>query len=142
MTMWKKARLAGAWLAGAYLGWMFVQMGWVKFDPEGFWTPAFERWGYPAWLRVLVGAVEVGGGVALIIPWVASWGGIAVAVVMGGAWLTRAGDGRWVDVAWITVYALACLWIAWEWWGWRKPELGPGGRAPHSSGDASGDSPD
>ena len=123
MTMWKKVRLVAAWLAGAYLARMMVQMGWVKFDPDGFWTAAFERWGYPVWLRQLVGAIEVGGGIAMIIPWIASWGGLAVAVVMGGAWVTRAGDGRWVDVAWITVYMLGCLWVAFEWWSWRRPRL-------------------
>ncbi len=41
----KRARLVAAWVAGAYLGWMYVEMGWVKFDPDGFWRPAFERWG-------------------------------------------------------------------------------------------------
>ena len=122
MTTVKKARLVIAWVAGLYLASMFVSQGIPKFDPNGFWTEPFERWGYPAWLRVLVGGIEVAGGIALIIPWVASWGGLAIAVVMGGAWVTRAGGGWWVDVAWITVYLLAALWVAWEWWGWRKPK--------------------
>ena len=121
MTRWKRARLVTAWIVGLYLAFMFVGQGLPKFDPEGFWTAPFERWGYPVWLRWLVGALEVGGGAALLIPWVATWGGISLVVIMGGAWVTRAGDGRWVDVAWITLYALALLWISWEWWGWRRP---------------------
>ncbi len=124
MSVWlKRIRLVAAWLLGLYLARMFVNMGWIKFDPEGFWTAAFERWGYPAWLRVPVGVLEVGGGIMLVIPWLATYGGLALAVVMGGAWVTGAGAGRWVDVAWITGYALACLWIAWEWRGWRRPRF-------------------
>ena len=132
MTTVKKIRLVVAWVVGLYLASMFVSQGMPKFDPNGFWTEPFERWGYPSWLRVVVGGIEVVGGIALIIPWIASWGGVAIAVVMGGAWVTRAGDGRWVDVAWITLYLVAALWIAWEWWGWRKPEV-PKGAAPAES---------
>ncbi len=118
---WKRIRLAAAWLVGLYLAFMYVRMGWTKFDPEGFFTPAFERWGYPEWLRIVVGAVETAGGFAILIPWVASWGGLALAGVMVGAWATRLNDGNVVDVAWITAYLLALIWIAWEWWGWRRP---------------------
>ena len=59
------------------------------------------------------------GGAALVLPWVASYGALAVAAVMGGAAVTRALDGRFVDVAWILVFLVALLWIAWEWRGWR-----------------------
>jgi len=75
----------------------------------------FERWGYPVWLRLAVGAIETAGGALLVIPWVATWAGLAVATVMVGAGVTRMMDGRWVDVAWIAVYLAGCLWIAWEW---------------------------
>jgi hypothetical protein len=44
--------MVGAWLVGLYLARMYVEMGWVKFDPDGFWTEAFESWGYPVWLRL------------------------------------------------------------------------------------------
>lgn len=119
MTRSKRARLVAAWVVGLYLADMFVRMGAVKFDPEGFWTEAFVRWGYPAWLRIAVGVVEVVGGVMLVVPWCAPVGGVAVGLVMGGAWLTRFLDGRYVDVGWITAYGLGCLWIAYEWWDFR-----------------------
>lgn len=119
-TQWlRRGRLLGAWLVGLYLARMYVEMGWVKFDPAGFWTDAFASWGYPPWLRVAVGVAEVGGGVALLLPWIASYGAILVGAVMAGAWVTRAGDGRWMDVMWISVYLLALLWIGFEWWSYR-----------------------
>lgn len=121
---WKNVRLVVAWLVAAYLARMFVSMGWVKFDPDGFWTAAFERWGYPVWLRLLVGGIEVVGGLALLLPWLASYGAISVGIVMLGALVTRFGDGRMVDVAFIAAYGAALAWIAWEWWQWRRPRFG------------------
>lgn len=112
-------RRVTAWLAGAWLAWMYVEMGWPKFFADGFWSEPFARWGYPPWLRVLVGVGEVAGGVALLIPWIASYGALALGVVMLGAWATRAHDGRWVDVAWITLYLAVLAWIAAEWWSSR-----------------------
>lgn len=120
MHLWiRRTRWLGAWLLGLYLARMYVEMGWVKFDPDGFWTAAFEAWGYPSWLRVSVGAIEVIGGILLVVPWLASYGGIAVSAVMVGAWGTRAHDGRWVDVAWLSAYILGLVWITYEWWGVR-----------------------
>ena len=123
MTLLKRIRLVVAWGLGVYFAQMYVPMGWVKFDPEGFWTAAFERWGYPIWLRWLVGAIEVAGGILLLVPWVASYAALAVGVVMVGALVTRLGDARYVDVAWISAYLLGLLWIAFEWWSFRRPRL-------------------
>lgn len=128
MTNLKKVRLFAAWVLGAYLARMYVRMGWIKFDPAGFWTAAFERWGYPVWLRWLVGAIELGGGLLLLVPWVASYAAVAVSVVMVGAWVTRARDARVVDVAWISAYLLALFWIAFEWWPFRWPRFRRRGR--------------
>lgn len=123
---WRRARLVGAWLVGLYLARMYVEMGWIKFDPDGFWTEAFERWGYPGWLRIAVGLAEVAGGVALVVPWFASYGAALLAAVMAGAWVTRAGGGRWTDVMWISVYLVALAWIGLEWWTFRLRIRGRG----------------
>jgi len=122
-TTVKKLRLVAAWCLGAYLARMYVKMGWVKFDASGFWTAAFERWGYPVWLRWLVGAIEVAGGILLLVPWIASYAALAVSVVMVGALVTRLQDARYVDVAWIFIYLVGLLWIAFEWWPYRRPRL-------------------
>ena len=121
MNWLKRTRLVLAWLAGLYLASMYVGMGTIKFDPEGFWTAAFERWGYPVWLRLLVGSIEVGGGILLLVPWVATYAAAAVGFVMAGAWITRFNDGRMVDVAFVTLYMAALLWIGFEWRGYRWP---------------------
>jgi putative oxidoreductase len=130
MVRMRGFRLLAAWLVAAYLARMYVTMGWVKFDPTGFWTAAFARWGYPTWLRWLVGGIEVGGALLILVPWVASYGALALSAVMVGAWVTRARDMRFVDVAWITAYFTALVWIAFEWWPfavhgrWRRRQSG------------------
>lgn len=115
----QRGRWAAAWLLGAYFAQMYVTMGWVKFDPAGFWTEAFARWGYPPWFRILIGCLEVLGGICLVVPWVASYGAGTLILVMLGALATRASDGRWVDVAWLASYLIGLAWIAREWWSLR-----------------------
>jgi uncharacterized membrane protein YphA (DoxX/SURF4 family) len=95
-------------------------MGWEKFDPDGFWTAAFERLGYPAWLRVLVGGIEVVAGVGLLVPRLATYAAGALSIVLVGAWLTRFTDGRFTDVAWLSVYLALAGWIAIEFRGSRR----------------------
>ena len=132
MKSWsRRVRLVLAWIVGLYLARMYIGMGWIKLDPAGFWTDAFQRWGYPAWFRVLVGGIEVLGGALLVVPWLASYGALAVAVVMVGAWWTRFQDHRYVDVAWISAYAVALAWLSYEWWEFRW-----GARKTRPSGSA------
>ena len=119
----KKIRLVLAWLVAAYFANMYFNMGWVKFDPDGFWTGAFERWGYPVWLRYGVGVIEVLGGVLLLVPWISSYAALSVVIVMIGALVTRMLDAHWVDVTYISAYIAGLLWIAFEWWPWRRPQF-------------------
>jgi uncharacterized membrane protein YphA (DoxX/SURF4 family) len=113
----RRIRRATAWLLGLYLAHLFITLGWVKFDPDGFFSAAFRRWGLPPWLRVAVGALEVVGGVLLLPPWTATPAALLLACVMIVAWITRYLDGRMLDVAWISAYLLGLLWIAHEWRG-------------------------
>lgn len=118
---WIRIRRVLAWAVGLYLANMFVRNGWDKFDPEGFWSAPFERWGYPVWLRLLVGFIETVGGALILVPWTATYAGVSLAVVMAGAAYTRFGSGYPQDVMWITAYGIALLWIAFEWRAFRLP---------------------
>jgi uncharacterized membrane protein YphA (DoxX/SURF4 family) len=114
-------RRVGAWALSLYLGWMYVHQGWIKLDPAGFWTAAFERWGYPGWLRVLVGVIEVIGGVCLVVPWLSTYGAVGLLLVMLGAWITLASGTHWVDVAWPTACMAGLVWIGAEGRNRRRP---------------------
>ena len=114
-------RLGVALLVGVYLIGIYFSNGVDKFDPSGFWAEPFRRWGYPVWLRLLVGVLESAGSVMLVIPWLATWGGLATATAMAGALYTRLPSGYWTDVAWIALWLVLSLWVAWEWREWRWP---------------------
>ena len=67
----------------------FVKHGYYKFDPEGFWSSAFDRWGYPVWFMFFIGALEFAGGLAILVPRIAGYGALTLATVMLGALVTR-----------------------------------------------------
>ena len=94
-----------------------VLAGLAKFDASSDWPRLFaEVWGYPDWFRSFTGAVEVGGGVLLLIPRTAPYAAAGLIVVMlGAAWTvaTRGSDlGLAAPIIWITVYSiiLAARW--------------------------------
>ena len=77
---------------------LYIQHGWMKFDPEGFWSKAFiERWGYGEFFMYFIGVLEFGGGIALLIPRAWRYGAAILAVVMLGALVTRLIFGTSVD---------------------------------------------
>ena len=54
-------------------------------DPDPWVTRFQERWGYPGWFALVVGTLEAGGSLALLVPRIASAGGFLVLAVMLGA---------------------------------------------------------
>ncbi len=129
------SRLGLSWLLGAWFAHLYVTTGWAKFDPASIWTALFEHWGFPPSFRILIGAIEVASGVALLFPWVTTYGAVALILVMMGATGSLASDARWHDVATVTMYAAGLAWVGWEWRGiryggrgspgWTEPRMSP-----------------
>ena len=115
----RRTRRVLVWVVGVTFGLMFALTGWEKFDADGSMATDFARWGYPAWLRLAVGVVEIVGGMMLIVPRLASYGALGLGVVMVGAWITRLGDGRIGDVVLVTILGVVLAWIAFERWPTR-----------------------
>lgn len=102
------------WAASLYLAWLFIRQGYVKFDPDGFWSGAFERWGYPVWFMFLIGFLECLGAILVLIPRTAAYGGLIIAIVMAGALITRSIHGAsTTDLVWIFLFGLGGALIAW-----------------------------
>jgi len=108
----KWVKLVLVWLFSILIALVMVQQGWAKFSADGRWARSFAEWGYAPWFRVLVGVIEVGGGVLLLAPQLATYAAVALAVVMVGAFGTLAFDGRVVDAITPVVYSLVLIWIA------------------------------
>ncbi len=86
------------YLISANLAYLYIQHGWMKFDPEGFWSTAFiERWGYGKYFMYFIGVLEFGGGIALLIPRAWRYGAAVLAIVMLGALATRLIFGTSID---------------------------------------------
>ncbi len=102
------------WAMSLYLAWLFVKQGYVKFDAEGFWSGAFERWGYPVWFMFLIGFLECLGAILILIPRTGAYGGTILAVIMTGAFITRSIHGAsTADLVWIFLFGLGGGLIAW-----------------------------
>ncbi|MFZ2493387.1 MAG: DoxX family protein [Thermoanaerobaculia bacterium] len=80
----------------------------------------FAHWGWPDWMRIVVGAVEVSSAVLLLIPRASFFGAGALVVVMAGATYTHlfraTGEGG-MAVATLVLLGLAGL-VAYA----RRPE--------------------
>jgi putative oxidoreductase len=74
--------------------------------------------GFPAWIRVIVGIVEVVGAIALLVPSVATFAALALAFVMIPATLTQYASGE--PGLYVPIVLLALLlFVAWR----RNPAL-------------------
>lgn len=62
-----------------------MNAGYPKFSDSSGWAQAFAVWGYPSWFRILVGIVEVAGGLFLLIPGTGVYAAGALALIMIGA---------------------------------------------------------
>jgi uncharacterized membrane protein YphA (DoxX/SURF4 family) len=58
------------------------QAGAGKLIHRSVWVVNFERWGYPGWFWLAIGALEVISGIALLVPRAASVAAIVLAVTM------------------------------------------------------------
>jgi putative oxidoreductase len=93
----RKLALAGRWILQVFLGAMFVLIGTAKFF-EPSWASRFARWGFPPGFHLVIGALEVVGGIALLVPAVASYAALGLIVIMIGASLTHLTHGEMARV--------------------------------------------
>lgn len=80
-----KGKTSALWVLSGLLAVLFLMAGGSKLAGAERHVQGFARWGWPDWLRLIVGAVEVTSAVLLLIPRVAFFGCCALVVVMAGA---------------------------------------------------------
>ena len=81
-------RIGGTWLLQILLAVLMAGPGSQKFTSPT-WERMFRVWGYPDGFYLVIGAVEVAGGICLLIPKLASYSAMMLAVVMAGAAATQ-----------------------------------------------------
>lgn len=73
------------WAASVLVALGIGLAGITKFVGPGRWQVLFRSWGYPQWFSLFVGALEIAGAIALLIPRLTLYGSLVLGVVMLGA---------------------------------------------------------
>jgi uncharacterized membrane protein YphA (DoxX/SURF4 family) len=107
-------KLIVLWLFQILLAVAMVGSGVEKFRSPA-WERMFQRWGYPDHFYLVVGAVEVVAGLALLVPRTASAGAIVLVPVMVAAAITQITQGGRSGVGELVFAALLAA-IAWGRW--------------------------
>lgn len=119
--MRRLGRLA-LWLCQAALALMFLFAGGAKFASPA-WPRMFARWGYPDHFYIVIGAVEVAAGLALLVPRAAAPAALVLIVIMIGAGLTHIVHAELQRLPQIIVMSLLLVIVAYGRWSigpWRK----------------------
>jgi uncharacterized membrane protein YphA (DoxX/SURF4 family) len=85
--MHRLARI-GLWILQVALMLMFLIAGGGKFG-QSAWPRMFARWGYPDHFYLVIGAIEVIAGLALLVPRTATPAALMLLVIMIGAGITH-----------------------------------------------------
>jgi uncharacterized membrane protein YphA (DoxX/SURF4 family) len=103
MTRKRIARLTGLtalWLITLLEALSMIDAGWGKFESAAGWQHWFVTSGYAAWFATVIGLAEIGGGLLLLVPKVASYAALLLMGIMLGAFYTvtmNESDLSWVD---------------------------------------------
>ena len=107
-----KLKTAVAWTASILLAALFVVAGAPKLLGSEGWVRHFARWGYPDWLRLVIGTLEVAAAALLCLPKLATLGACVIVVIMAGATYThlfRAPDEAGRAAFTLTILLLAAV---------------------------------
>jgi uncharacterized membrane protein YphA (DoxX/SURF4 family) len=110
------------WLCQAALALIFLAAGSAKFRGT-LWARMFARWGYPDHFYLVVGAVEVVAGLALLAPRTAASASLVLIVIMMGAGFTHALHDETRRLPEIVIISVLLAVVAYGRWPdafWRK----------------------
>ena len=115
------------WGISFLLALAFAGAGGSKLAGSEMLVESFARWGYPGWFMYGVGAAEVAGAVAVLVPRFAAIGGVWLATIMTGAvgtHLLNAEYAEWVPASVLLLLSLTLTYLRRDslrrWLGWAK----------------------
>lgn len=91
MATWKLVLL---WMLTVFLTVIFLTAGGTKLAGLPVQADNFARWGYPGWFMYVVGVMEAGGAIVLLIPRLAGLAALLLCGTMVGAALTHLVHGE------------------------------------------------
>jgi putative oxidoreductase len=111
----KSLKIGATWILTLLLAAVMVGPGMQKFTSPT-WQRMFRTWGYPDGFYLVIGALEVAGGIGLLIPRLTSYCAIMLSVVMLGASATQIlrGGRNGIGEIVFAVLLAALAWIRWR----------------------------
>lgn len=97
-----------SWIFQVLLAVLFIMMGAQKLMGEAEVTANFAKWGMPSFMLVVIGALEVAGGLGLLIPKLAGLAAAGLVGIMIGALFTHLSHGE-MDMAPVPLVVLILL---------------------------------
>ncbi len=110
-----RVRIVVLWVCQVALALMFLGAGIRKFTSP-MWARMFARWGYPDDFYLVIGALEVAGALALLVPRTAAPAAIVLIVIMIGAGVTHALHGEWQRLPQIAVMSALLVAVMYGRW--------------------------
>jgi putative oxidoreductase len=95
------------------LGLFFIMAGGKKLLGQEAQIDSFFRWGYPLWFLYLIGAIELVGGISLLIPQLRFFAILILSVTMIGALVTHYRAGELAAVPVPVILLILLLILAW-----------------------------
>jgi len=99
----------GVWVLTVPVALVFVMMGGGKLSGSAPWPNYFDAWGYATWFRMLIGVLQMGSGVLLLIPPLAAYGAGILVAVMTGAVFTELTNEIGFGARTPTIYIIVLL---------------------------------
>ncbi len=112
------------WVPSVLLALGMLLVGLPKVIGIAPWPEYFEAWGYAPWFRVIIGGLQIIGGLSLLVPRLAFYGAATLTVVMLGAEFTElthdVGFGPVVPLVYLGVLSVPLLLRGRPWWRQRS----------------------
>ena len=125
----RKLGMAALWIFTVLDAAFMALAGWSKFANPDVWTSMFEGWGYPPWFAFVIGAGELGLGIVMLVPRLASYAATGLIVIMLGALgtvLVHSGGRMGPEPPLIHLVLLTII-LAARWKGRWRPRSGADG---------------
>jgi uncharacterized membrane protein YphA (DoxX/SURF4 family) len=97
-----------SWVFQVLLAILFIMMGSQKLMGEAEVTANFARWGMPGFMLTAIGALEIAGGLGLLIPKLAGLAAVGLIGIMIGALFTHLSHGE-MDMAPVPLVVMVLL---------------------------------
>jgi uncharacterized membrane protein YphA (DoxX/SURF4 family) len=129
MRVLKNVGTIALWVVQVLAAVAFVAIGFGKFGSP-VWARNFARWGYPEGFYMVIGALELAGGLLLLVPKLTSYAAALLGVILVGAAATLALHNERMSppLMWLAVIVLLG-------WARRRRAWRPGIRPLQSPAD-------